>query len=136
MANEYKDKLGVIHFDDPTIEGNEGFLRRIEKLYWHKKELRLSSTAFGPEGISFCLESLIAAEEFHDFFPAQGLFRLRARQLRKEGEVLERDPNGPLKWEKAHARSWGNRNNKTRKKKFSINAEIIYPYPSAKLPLD
>jgi hypothetical protein len=134
MVREFIDKEGVKHFDDQTIEDDEGFLRRFEGDYWHKEQNRLSSSAFGPEGISFSLESLISPGEFHSFFPQQGLFKLKAIQLRGEDEVLERDPCGDQPWEQAHALSWGKRSNtkknKTKKKKFSQMAEILFSYPS------
>lgn len=130
MVKEYIDQSGTKHFDDQTIDGNEGFLRRIEESYWHKDDDRLSSSAFGPEDISFCLESLISPAEFHNFFPDQGLFKLLAEELRDEGEVLEKNPYGKLKWENAHALSWGKRT-KTKKKKLSKKAEILYTIPNA-----
>jgi hypothetical protein len=129
MVKEYIDTKGVEHFDDQTIEDDEGFLRRIEENYWHKTENRVTSVAFGPEDMSFCLESLISPENFHSFFPQQGLLKIKASQLREESEVLERDPCGDHPCEKAHALSWGKRN-KTRRKKFSQMAEILFPFPS------
>ena len=127
MVREYIDKNENKHFDDPTIQNSEGFLRHLNELWWHDN--RLSSAAFGPEDISFCLESLISPSEFHDFSPTEGLFRLKASQLRELKEVLVRDPTGNLKWQKAHALSWGNRGNKTKKRKFSRMAEILYHLP-------
>jgi len=128
MVREYIDLKRVKHFDDQTIENDEGFLRRIPEGYWYKEENRLTSGAFGPEDMSFSLESLISTEDFHNFFPQEGLFKLEASQLRGEDEVLERNPCGDRPWEKAHALSWGKRT-KTKRKKFSQMAEILYPYP-------
>lgn len=129
MVKEFVDKARQKHFDDESIAANEGFLRRIQELYWRKVENRVTSAAFMPEDISFCLESLISFESYHNFFPLEGLFRLRANQLRGESEVLERDPYGDHPWELAHALSWGKRS-KTKRKKFSQMAEILYPCPT------
>ncbi len=133
MVREYIDSKGVKHLDDQSIEDDEGFLRRIEGHYWLKTKNRLTSGAFGPEGMSFCLESLISPEDFHKFFPQQGLIKLKASHLRGEDEILERDSLGDHPCEKAHALSWGERN-KTRRRKFRDMAEILYPYPGNPTP--
>ena len=133
MVREYIDSKGIKHLDDQTIEDDEGFLRRIPEGYWNKTEGGITSGAFGPEDMSFCLESLISPEDFHNFFPDQGLLKLKANQLRGEEEVLERDPYGDHPCDKAHALSWGKRN-KTRRRKFRDMAEILYPYPGNPTP--
>lgn len=133
MAREYIDIKGIKHIDDHTIDNDEGFLRRFSEGYWHGAENRLTSAAFGPEGISYSLESLISPNDFHGFFPLQGLFRLRASQLRGEGEILERDPCGDKPYEQAHALSWGKRN-KTIKRKLREMAEILFPHSSGDIP--
>ena len=133
MAQQFVDQDGVEHFDDSTIENSDGFLRRIPEGYWNFEKNRLTTGAFMPEGMSFCLESLISPQEFHAFFPTQGLIRLMARQLRSEGEVLERDHYGELKWQLAHVISWGKRK-KTIKKKIKNMAEIIFPPPDQNSP--
>ena len=73
MAREYTDLKGIKHFDDQTIENDEGFLRRIPEDYWHKALNRLTSGAFGPEDMSFSMESLVSPKDFHVFFPLEGL---------------------------------------------------------------
>ncbi len=101
----------------------EGFLRRMPVEYWRNGEV--SSVAFGPGGISCCLESLISPLEFHDEYPDQGLIRLRAGKLRGEREALERDQYGAIKSTLAHTLSWGKRS-KMNKKRLKRMAEVIY----------
>lgn len=133
MAQKFVDKSGVEHFDDSTIEDSDGFLRRISEDYWHPVENRITSVAFGPEDISFSLESLISPQEFHAAFPLEGLLKLKASQLRSEGEVLERKPCGKSKSDLAHALSWGKRS-KTIKKKLQSLSEILIPFPVESSP--
>lgn len=127
MDREFVDKDGKIHVDDPTISDEEGFLRRMPEDYWNNGEV--SSSAFCPEGISCCLESLISPLEFHNEFPNQGLVRLQAGKLRGEREVLEKDPYGNLKSTLAHALSWGKRT-KANKKRLKRMAEVLFRCPA------
>ncbi len=123
MGRKFLDKNGGKHVDDPTISDEDGLLRRMPAEYWRNGEV--SSVAFGPEGISCCLESLISQVEFHNEYPCQGLIRLHAGKLRGEREVLERDPSGDTKSTLAHALSWGKRS-KTNKKRLKRMAKVLY----------